>query len=89
MTTSEINAMNRQTADMLFAVSQLYSLDISESVVNHYGNLRAVSRWEQETMDDDLISKKCPIENEGSFSSSVFSTKIAQKHLFALVKTEI
>ena len=57
MTASEINAMNKQTADLLFAVSQLYSLEVAESVIDHYGEPRTMSRWEQEAMDDDLISK--------------------------------
>ena len=57
MTAYEINAMNRQTADLLFAVSQLYSPEIAESVVDHYGEPRTLSRWDQEAMDDDLISK--------------------------------
>lgn len=57
MTASEINAMNRQTADLLYAVSQLYSLEVAESVIDHYGDMRTMSRWEQAEMDDDLISK--------------------------------
>ena len=50
-------AMIRRTTDLLFAVSQLYSLEVAESVIDHYGDLRFMSRWEQEAMDDDLISK--------------------------------
>lgn len=57
MTTSEINAMNRQTADLLFAVSQLYSPEVMESVIDHYGDPRTMSRSNQEAMDDDLLSK--------------------------------
>ena len=57
MTASEINALTRQTADLLFAVSQLYSLEVAESVIDHYGDLHTMSRWEQAEMDDDLISK--------------------------------
>lgn len=57
MKSTEITAATRQTADLLFAVSQLYSLEVAESVINHYGEPRTMSRWEQAEMDDDLISK--------------------------------
>ena len=49
--------MHRQTADLLFAVSQHYSPEVAESVIDHYGDLRTMSRWDQESMNDDLISK--------------------------------
>ena len=57
MTTSEINAMNRQTADLLWTVRQRYSPEVMESVIDHYGDPRTMSRSNQEAMDDDLISK--------------------------------
>ncbi|MCR4646326.1 MAG: hypothetical protein K5695_13125 [Oscillospiraceae bacterium] len=57
MTASEINAMTRRTADLLFAVRKRYSPEVAESVVDHYGEPRTMSRWEQAEMDDDLISK--------------------------------
>ena len=57
MKSTEITAATRQTSNLLFAVSQLYSLEVAESVVNHYGEPRTMSRWDQEAMDDDLISK--------------------------------
>ncbi|MBQ6672639.1 MAG: hypothetical protein IJM73_05405 [Spirochaetales bacterium] len=49
--------MTRRTADLLYAVSQLYSLEVAESVIDHYCDLHTMSRWEQAEMDDDLISK--------------------------------
>ena len=57
MKSTEITAATRQTSNLLFAVSQLYSLEVAESVIDHYGNPRTMSRWDQEAMDDDLISK--------------------------------
>ena len=57
MKSTEITAATRQTSNLLFAVSQLYSLEVAESVVNHYGEPRTMSCWDQEAMDDDLISK--------------------------------
>lgn len=56
-TMTDKKAMTRRTADLLYAVSQLYSLEVAESVINHYGDLHTMSRWEQAEMDDDLISK--------------------------------
>lgn len=56
-TMTDKKAMTRRTADLLFAVSQRYSSEVAESVVNHYGDLCTMSRWEQAEMDDDLISK--------------------------------
>lgn len=50
-------AMTIRTTDLLFAVSQLYSPEVAGSVIDHYGEPRTMSRWEQEAMDDDLISK--------------------------------
>ena len=57
MTMTESKTMNRQTAALLFAVRQRYSPEVAESVVDHYGEPRTMSRWEQAEMDDDLISK--------------------------------
>ena len=56
-TMTDKKAMTRRTADLLFAVSQRYSPEVAESVVDHYGEPRTMSRWEQAEMDDDLISK--------------------------------
>ncbi len=56
-TMTDKKAMTIRTADLLFAVSQLYSLEVAESVIDHYGDPRTMSRWDQEAMDDDLISK--------------------------------
>lgn len=57
MTTTERNVMERQASDLLSAVSQFYSPEVSQSVIDHYGDLRSMSRFELEEMTDDLINK--------------------------------
>lgn len=57
MTKSEINAMNGQTSDLLYAVRQSYGPEVARSVIDHYGDPRTISRWGREAMEDDLISK--------------------------------
>lgn len=47
----------RMAADLLTAVSTYHSTEIATSVIDHYGDLRSISRWSQEEMIDDLISK--------------------------------
>lgn len=57
MTTNEKSISVRLAADLLTAVSTYHSPEIATSVVDHYGDLRSMSRWSQEEMLDDLISK--------------------------------
>ena len=57
MTTNEKIISVRLAADLLAAVSTYHSPEIATSVVDHYGDLRSMSRWSQEEMIDDLISK--------------------------------
>ena len=57
MTTNEKSISVRLAADLLTAVSTYHSPEIATSVVDHYGDLRSMSRWSQEEMIDDLISK--------------------------------
>ena len=47
----------KMVADLLVTVSIYHSPEIATSVVDHYGDLRSMSRWSQEEMMDDLISK--------------------------------
>jgi hypothetical protein len=57
MTIIERTLKERMAADLLTAVSTYHSPEIATSVVDHYGDLRSMSRWSQEEMIDDLISK--------------------------------
>ena len=57
MTTNEKIVSVHPAVDLLAAVSTYHSPDIAASVVDHYGDFRSISRWEQEEMMDDLISK--------------------------------
>ena len=57
MTTNEKIVSVHLAAYLLAAVSTHHSPDIAASVVDHYGDCRSISRWEQEEMMDDLISK--------------------------------
>lgn len=47
----------KMAVNLLAAVSTYHSPEIATSVVDHYGDLRSMSRWSQEEMIDDLISK--------------------------------
>ena len=47
----------RQTCDLLFAVRQFYSSEISQSVVEYYGDPHIMGSFAMEEMNDDLISK--------------------------------
>ena len=47
----------KMAVNLLAAVSTYPSPEIATSVVDHYGDFRCMSRWEQEEMIDDLISK--------------------------------
>lgn len=57
MTITEKTLEAKMTDNLLTAVSNCYSSEIAASVVDHYGDCRSLSRWEQEEMMDDLISK--------------------------------
>lgn len=57
MTTKEKIVSAHLAANLLAAVSTYHSPEIATSVVDHYGDFRCMSRWEQEEMIDDLISK--------------------------------
>ena len=57
MTTNEKIVSVHLAADLLTAVSTYHSPEIAASVVDRYGDFRSISRWEQEEMMDDLISK--------------------------------
>lgn len=47
----------KMAVNLLAGVSTYHSPEIATSVVDHYGDFRCMSRWEQEEMIDDLISK--------------------------------
>lgn len=57
MTNSGITISIQLADDLLAAVSTYNSLEIAVSVSDRYGDLRSMSRWSQEEMIDDLISK--------------------------------
>lgn len=57
MTNSETIINTRLTVNLLTAVSIHHSPEVADSVVDRFGDLRCMSRWEQEEMNDDLISK--------------------------------
>lgn len=46
-----------QTTELLVAVRTYHSTEIANSVVDHYGDFRSMSSFNQEEMIDDLISK--------------------------------
>lgn len=51
------NFLSHQVTELLNNVSTKYSIDVANSVSNHYGNPNSMSSWELEEMLDDLISK--------------------------------
>ena len=57
MTTKEKIVSAHLAANLRAAVSTYHSPDIAASVVDHYDDFRSISRWDQEEMMDDLISK--------------------------------
>ncbi len=57
MTTTERKTAEKRAANLLTAVSINHSPEVTDSVVNRFGNLHSISCRELEEMIDDLISK--------------------------------
>lgn len=57
MTIVNIKYEEKQTLALLTAVRIHLSSDIADSVANRFGDLDKLSCWDQEEINDDLLSK--------------------------------